>query len=157
MIKKTKLIYDFKEHSLYYENRTGNIPMFSLMLDTLELQYGLQKGELLSASGFLPLVQAIRDNISIGTYKEGHICLKGMEKGQYQENFVYNIFEKMPETKEYFENKPIQYDPTKNIILLGTRENDRDSLVKVNAHILCGLDSESNIKCIYIFPDETRI
>lgn len=40
------MIYDFKTHSLYYDNKNTNTTNFSLAIDTLELVFELQTGRI---------------------------------------------------------------------------------------------------------------
>ncbi len=53
------MIYDFKTHSLYYENQNISVPNFSLSIDTLEIVFELQTWKLLGIQGFFPIINAI--------------------------------------------------------------------------------------------------
>lgn len=156
MKAKNKMIYEFKNHCLYYEDENKAPPFFSLMLNTLELEYEMKNGKLIGISGFLPLVKAMRCSISLNGYEKGNIYLKDIQINQYQENFMYDILEEIPEIKRYFENQSIKYDNEKGIIQLGVEITSQDKLVKVDDNILCGMDSQLNLKSIYLIPTEFK-
>lgn len=148
------MIYEFASHSLYYEDEKRAAGVFSLLLDTLELEYDLEKGKLIGAKGYLPLVNAKSTSISLNGYKNGDIYLKNIKENCYQENATYDILDKIPEIRAYFEPLNIMYDDDNGIIQLGTDLVSDDELVKVDNNIICGIDSQANMKSIFLIPSK---
>ncbi|WP_099221554.1 hypothetical protein [Listeria costaricensis] len=153
---ESKMIYEFENHSLYYEGKIDETPTFSLMVDTLELEIDKKNGRLLSIQGFLPLVNAIHTTILMKDYEEGSFYLEKDHIDWYQENQVYDLLSKIPEIQEYFAPLIIKYDEEKGIIQLGTDLDVQDILTKVNENIFCGTDEYMKLKCIYVVPSEFR-
>lgn len=151
------MIYDFKTYSLYYENNYKRKSAFSLMIDTLEIECLLDSGEIIGAHGFLPLVNAIKTPIIIRSYKKGSIYIKNIKTQNYVENMIYDIEDKIPESKKYFDNKLIKYDKKNGIIFLGSETKVNEDIVNINRNMYCGTNESYELKCIYLFPDKFLI
>lgn len=93
-----ELIYDFATHSLYYENQSIDVSMFSLTINTLEMVFELQTGKLLYIQGFFPLIQADESNILLPPCVKGDYLLHNFDSSMYNQNEVYDITKKIPQT-----------------------------------------------------------
>lgn len=146
------MIYDFTTHSLYYENQGIDVPNFSLSIDTLEMVFELQTGKLLCIQGFFPLMHASKSNIHLPTYDKKDYLLHNFDLSTCNQNEVYDLTKKIPQTQKYFENKFIKYDREKGIIQIGHEIKKQETVIEVNNNILCGLDQNLDLKCVYIIP-----
>ncbi len=147
-----EMIYDFTTHSLYYENQGIDVPNFSLFIDTLEMVFELQTGKLLCIQGFFPLMHASKSNIHLPTYDKKDYLLHNFDLSTCNQNEVYDLTKKIPQTQKYFENKFIKYDREKGIIQIGHEMKKQETVIEVNNNILCGLDQNLDLKCVYIIP-----
>ena len=146
------MIYDFKTHSLYYENLNNSVPTFSLSIDTLEMVFELQTGKLVRVQGFFPIIKAIICSVSLPECDEKEYVLKNVDLSVYRQNEVYDMIQKTPQIRKYFEKIQIKSDKEKGIIQIGSEIQKGEVGVKINDNILCGLDSDLNLKCLYIIP-----
>lgn len=146
-----EMIYDFTTHSLYCENQDIDVPNFSLTIDTLEMVFELQTGKLLCIQGFFPIIQATKSNIHLPTYDKKDYLLH-IDLSMCNENEVYDLTKKIPQTQKYFEKKFIKYDREKGIIQIGHEMKKQETAIEVNNNILCGLDQNLDLKCVYIIP-----
>lgn len=135
-----EMIYDFTTHSLYYENQGIEVPNFSLTIDTLEMVFELQTGKLLCIQGFFPLIQAVKCNIHLPACNKADYILHNFDLSICNQNEVYDLTNKIPETQKYFEKMSIKYDRRKGIIQIGEEMREQDTAIEVNNNILCGLD-----------------
>lgn len=147
-----EMVYDFATHSLYYENQSIDVAMFSLTIDTLEMFFELQTGKLLYIQGFFPLIRAVKSNISLPPCVKGDYLLHNFDLSTCNQNEIYYLTKKIPQTRKYFENTSIKYDRKKGIIQVGEEMGEKETTIKVSDQILCGLDRNSDLKCIYIIP-----
>lgn len=147
-----EMIYDFTTHSLYYEDQSIDIPNFSLSIDTLEMVFELQTGKLLCIQGFFPLIQASKSNIHLPVYYKKDYFLHGFDLSTCNQNEVYDLRKKIPQIQKYFENKYVKYDREKGIIQIGHEIKEQETAIEVNNNILCGLDQNLDLKCVYIIP-----
>lgn len=147
-----EMIYDFTTHSLYYENQDIDVPNFSLAIDTLEMVFELHTGKLLCVQGFFPLIQASKSNINLPMRMKDDYLLYNFDLSMCKQDEVYDIIKKIPQTKKYFEKVSIKYDREKGIIQIGDEMEERDSVIEVDDNILCGLDDNLDLKCVYIIP-----
>lgn len=147
-----EMIYDFTIHSLYYENQDIDVPNFSLAIDTLEMVFELETGKLLGIQGFFPLIQASKSNIYIPVCKKDNFLLHNFDLSMCKQNEIYDLVEKIPQTMKYFGKISIKYDKDKGIIQIGEEMQEQESIIKVNDNILCGIDQEMYLKCVYIIP-----
>lgn len=147
-----EMIYDFATHSLYYENQRIDVAMFSLTINFLEMFFELQTGKLLYIQGFFPLIQAVESNISLPPCVKGEYLLHNFDLSMCHQNEVYYLTKKIPQTQKYFENTTIKYDRKKGIIQVGEEMGENETSIEVNKQIVCGLDRNSDLKCIYIIP-----
>lgn len=147
-----EMIYDFKTHSLYYENQDIDVPNFSLAIDTLEMVFELQTGKVLCVQGFFPLIQASKSNINLPECVKGDYLLHNFDLSLCKQNEVYDIVKKIPQTQKYFEKVSIKYDREKGIIQIGEEMKEKENTIEVNDNILCGLDKNLDLKCVYIIP-----
>ena len=148
------MIYDFKTHSLIYRNPDIDILHFSLAIDTLELIFELKTGKLLGIQGFFPLIKANVCNIDFPHYKLGDYFLQNIDLSIFKKDEVYDLIQKIPQTKKYFEEISVKYDKVKQIIQIGEDSKEGENLIKVNDNIVCGLDKNSDLRCVYIIPEE---
>lgn len=146
------MIYNFATHSLYYEGQDIDIPNFSLAIDTLELVFELQTGKLLCIQGFFPLIQASKSNIQLPICDKGDYLLHNFDLSMCKPNEIYDLTKKLPQTRKYFEKMTIKYDAEKGIIQIGEEMKEQESTIEVNNNILCGLDQNLDLKCVYIIP-----
>lgn len=147
-----EMIYDFTTHSLYCEKQGIEVPNFSLTIDTLELVFELQTGKLLCIQGFLPLIQAFKSNIHLPVCDKADYLLYNFDLSTCNQNEVYDLTKKIPQTQKYFEKKSIKYDREKGIIQIGEEMKEKETTIEVNDNILCGLDTNLDLKCVYIIP-----
>lgn len=147
-----EMIYDFTTHSLYYEKQDIDVPIFSLTIDTLEMVFELQTGKLLYIQGFFPIIMALKGNITLPVSKRGDYVLYNFDLAACKQNEVYDLINKIPRMKKYFEKVSIKYDREKGIIQIGEEIQEKETTIKVNDNILCGLDQNLDLKCIYIIP-----
>lgn len=146
------MIYDFATHSLYYNNENIDVPIFSLTINTLEMVYELQTGKLLYVQGFFPLVQALERNVFLPACVEGDYLLHNFDLSMCRQNEVYHLTKKIPQTRRYFEKTCIKYDRKKGIIQVGAKMGRKETAIKINNQIICGLDQNFDLKSIYIIP-----
>lgn len=146
------MIYDFKTHSLYYDTIDDAFPIFSLTIDTLELVFELQTGRLVRIQGFFPIIKAITCSINLPAWDEKDYVLQNTDFSIYRQNEVYDMSRKIPQIRKYFEKMRIKYDKEKGIIQIGSEMQNGETGVKVSNNILCGLDNNLNLKCLYIIP-----
>lgn len=146
------MIYNFKTHSLYYENQDIGVPSFSLSVDTLEMVFELETGKLVRIQGFFPIIKASACSISLPICKEKEFVLKNTDLFAFRQNEVYDIVQKIPQIKKYFEKILIRYDKEKGIIQVGSELQKGEVGIKINDNILCGLDNNLDLKCLYLIP-----
>lgn len=146
------MIYDFKIHSLYYENPSISVPVFSLLIDTLEMVFELHTGKLVRIQGFFPIVKAITCSISLPMCDKKEYVLKKSDLSSYEQNKVYDMLQRMPQIEKYFEKMQIKYDKEKGIIQVGSEMQKGEVGIKINNNILCGFDSNLYLKSLYIIP-----
>ena len=68
------------------------------------------------------------------------------------QNEVYDLIKKIPQTQKYFEKEFVKYDKEKGIIQVGGEMKEQETAIEVNNNILCGLDQNLDLKCLYIIP-----
>jgi hypothetical protein len=146
------MIYNFSNHSFSYEAK--NEQTFSLVLDTLELEYNLETGKLIDINGYLPLASAQSIDISIPPVKSDIIQFEFSEADEVEDGDAFDIFDEIPEMTKYFIPKQIVYDRNKGIIKIGADLTNQEKIIKINNNILCGLTKDRIIKCIYLIPDK---
>lgn len=149
-----EMIYAFKTHSLSYRNPDIDVSHFSLAIDTLELVFELQTGKLLGVQGFFPLIKANVCNVDFPKCKLGDYFLHNVDLSTFKKDDVYDLIHKIPQTKKYFEEMSVKYDKVKQIIQIGKNSSEGENLIKVNNNIVCGLDENFNLRCVYIMPEE---
>lgn len=147
-----EMIYDFTTHSLYYENQGIDVPNFLLTIDTLEMVFELQTGKLLYIQGFFPIIQATKTNICLPAYDKKDYLLHNFDLSTCNQNEVYDLIKKIPQTQKYFEKEFVKYDKEKGIIQVGGEMKEQETAIEVNNNILCGLDQNLDLKCLYIIP-----
>ena len=157
MKESKKLVYNFSEHGLYYDEVLDceDIGTVTLVVDTLEIEIDYSTGNVLSATGFLPLLKADEKNIIIPPIGEGKFCIstKGIE---YKKGIAYDYFKFFPNSKKFFINANLpclKYDGINKRILIGSMDDSNDVYVKVNKNLICGLDNSGNLKSILIMVD----
>lgn len=146
------MIYNFSNYSFSYEAK--NEQTFSLVLDTLELEYNLETGKLIDINGYLPLASAQNIDISIPPVKSDIIQFEFSEADEVEDGDAFDIFDEIPEMTKYFIPKQIVYDRNKGIIKIGADLTNQEKIIKINKNILCGLTKDRIIKCIYLIPDK---
>ena len=62
-----------------------------------------------------------------------------------------NVHTNLDLTK-YFEKAPIKYDKERGIIQIGKETGENEIVIEVSDNIICGLDQNSDLESIYIFP-----
>lgn len=149
-----KMIYDFKTHSLSYRNPDIDVLHFSLAIDTLELIFELKTGKLLGVQGFFPLIKANVCDIDFPKCKLGDYFLHNIDLSIFKKGEVYDLIQKIPQTKKYFEEMSVKYDKVKRIIQIGENSSEGENLIRANNNIVCGLDENSDLRCVYIIPEE---
>ena len=149
-----EMIYDFTTHSLYYTNKEISVSIFSLAIDTLEMVFELQTGKLIGIQGFLPLVQASNSKIFLPKFQKGEYLLQKFDLSKCNPNEVYDWTKIVPQTQKYFEKLSIKYDAENGIIQIGETLSEQETAIKVNDNILCGLDQNLYLKCVYIMPTQ---
>lgn len=147
-----EMIYDFTTHSFYYANKDINVPNFSLAIDTLEMVFELQTGKLIGIQGFFPLIQASKSTICLPVFQNGDYILDKFYLSTCNSNEVYDLIKKIPQTKKYFEKISIKFDKEKGIIQIGETVKEHEPTIKVNDNIMCSLDQNLDLKCVYIIP-----
>jgi len=153
MIKENSLVYSFKEHGLYYENNpykeTQKIVTFAI--DTLQLDFDYNTGELKFITGFLPLVKSKKISINVPNYIEENYCIS-LENIDYFPGMAYEYFDFFTDSENYFlrDDLPMTYyDEATKLILIGTKDSI-DKCIKINKNIYCGIDETGNLKYLLI-------
>jgi len=86
------LVYNFKEHGLYYKNDSQNISQKIIMtIFTVQLEFDYNMGNLLSIIGYLPLIKAIKKHIDIPYYIEKVFCIPIHHKHKCRSNNSYGF------------------------------------------------------------------
>lgn len=154
-----KLIYNFNEHGLYYENKgTLNAEaekVISLTISRIELEFDYLTGNLLTVTGFQPLIEETLGCLETPYYKDGDFSIS-MDEINYQRGVAYDYFDFFPASREYFMideyNPKLIYDENDKRILIGSADIN-DEYIKVNKNIICGLDRKGNLKSILVLVD----
>ena len=154
MNKNDTLIYDFNEHGLYYKTKDYNRRRITFAIGTIEMDFDYDTGKLLTVTAFLPLIKAKRQLISMPIYVEDdfHISVEGLE---YSPGIAYDYSVRFFESKNYFlkDSLPrVYYDEINKRILIGTQSSS-DRSIRINKHLICGLDKKENLKYLLISPD----
>ena len=142
-----EIIYHFTTHSLYYTNKEISVSIFSLAIDTLEMVFELQTGKLIG-------IQASNSKIFLPKFQKGEYLLQKFDLSKCNPNEVYDWTKIVPQTQKYFEKLSIKYDAEKGIIQIGETLSEQETAIKVNDNILCGLDQNLYLKCVYIMPTQ---
>lgn len=150
---KNQMIYEFKTHGLYYERNTITTPNFSLAINALEIICELNTGKVLGAQGFFPIVNALLSNIKLPKLESRDYFITNPERTNYKQGSVYDLINKIPETKKYFDPLLIRFDKEKGIIQIGVELSNDEMGIKANRNIICGYDSNLILKSLYIMPD----
>ena len=156
MIENNALIYNFKEHGLYYQTRIeATIEReVTFALDTIQMHFNYDTGNLLAVTGFLPLIRAVRQPIDIPSCVEGKFSIS-MKDIEYMTGIAYDYVDYFSESKVYLldDDLPITYyDEMNKRILIGTQSKS-DTCIKINKNIICGLDEDKNLKYLLIVLD----
>lgn len=148
-----KIIYDVKTHSLQYIGYKSNIPNFWLTIGTLELAFEVKTGKFLFAQGFFPLIKALRTNVDFFSSEKKDYFLNNLDLSKFRQNEVYDLMHKFPETKKYFDFKKVKYDKKRSAIQVGEKIKKGDKLLEISNSLFCGIDENSVLKCIIMFPE----
>lgn len=154
-----KLIYNFNEHGLYYENMNtlnSNVgKIISLTISRIELDFNYSTGTLFMITGFQPIVGATLGKLVIPNYKDGNFNIP-MNEIAYQKGVAYDYFDFFPASKEYFMideyNPKLVYDENNKRIQIGTADIN-DEYIRINKNTICGLDKKGNLKSILLLID----
>ena len=154
-----KLIYNFNEHGLYYENMNtlnSNVgKIISLTISRIELDFHYSTGTLFMITGFQPIVGATLGKLVIPNYKDGNFNIP-MNEIAYQKGVAYDYFDFFPASKEYFMideyNPKLVYDENNKRIQIGTADIN-DEYIRINKNTICGLDKKGNLKSILLLID----
>ena len=154
-----KLIYNFNEHGLYYENMNtlnSNVgKIISLTISRIELDFNYSTGTLFMITGFQPIVGVTLGKLVIPNYKDGNFNIP-MNEIEYQKGVAYDYFDFFPASKEYFMideyNPKLVYDENNKRIQIGTADID-DEYIRINKNTICGLDKKGNLKSILLLID----
>lgn len=158
MCKLNELVYDFREHGLYYRNTVDDevTQQIILTIDTLQIDIDYSTGSILSISGYLPLFNANRIFLDIPQCISGEFVIE-MSSVEYISGIAYDFFKYFSSSEVYFlknELPIISYDETNKRILIGELNDQNDSNIQVNRNIICSLDSKGNLKSILLLLDE---
>ena len=157
MIEDRKLIYKCAEHGLYYEGESAfeTKKIVTLAIDTLQLEIDYFTGSILSVTGFLPLFRSKKTSVEIPRKIEG-VFFVPMKDIEYKKGIAYDFFKYFPQSAIYFleDGLPVlEYDEEKKRILVGSNGDSNDKYVKINKNVICGLDTENNVKSLFILLD----
>lgn len=158
MYDTSRLIYDFREHGLYYQNSMDDskVKKITLTIDTLQLEFNYITGELLTVTGYFPLFNACRIPLEIPLCIEKKFTVK-LENVEYIPGMAYDYFKFYPESKIYFikDDFPIIfYDEENRRILIGNMNALNADNMKLNKNIICALDEKRNLKSMLLLLDE---
>ena len=103
------LIYNFKEHGLYFDKEDDGVPKVYISINTLELIFDLTTGTLIGVQGFLPLVRALISKIDLPDVIEKAYRLAKDDLKECKCNEVYEFSDLKPETQKNFENNQPRY------------------------------------------------
>jgi len=151
-----KMIYDFAEHGLYYEKQNSGVDWFSLCIETLELECDLLTGKLLGVNGYLPLVKATKKRINLVDVVEKSIFLINPQEKDYIRGLAYKMALKVPGTEKFFNPFSVIFDSSQGVIQIGKGCKRKETLIRVDKNIICGMDSKSTLTRIILIPDEFR-
>lgn len=158
MYEASHLVYDFREHGLYCQNRIDDLKMrkITLTIDTLQLECDYIAGELVSVSGYLPLYKANRSTLEIPFCIEKRFVVQARNV-EYKPGMAYDYFKFYPESKKYFikEELPIvTYDEKNKRILIGKTNTSNSNNIQINKNIICVLDKKGNLEALLLLLDE---
>ena len=161
MCKINDLIYDFREHGLYYQDELNDetTRKITLAIDTLQIDIDYLTGVILSIKGYLPLFNANRIMINVPQCSNEEFAVE-MSNIDYISGIAYDFFKYFPSSKDYFlENElpVISYDEINKRILIGKKNNQYDRNIQIDRNIICTLDSQGNLKSILLLLDEVII
>lgn len=159
MYKSCQLIYDFREHGLYYQNHVDDTKLkkITLVIDTLQLECDYVTGALLSVGGFLPLLNAYKKFLAIPHCIEKKLVIK-TDNTEYIPGMSYDFFKFYPDSKKYFikEGLPIiTYDDKNERILIGEKNILCNDNIQINKNIICSINTKGNIQAIMLLLDGT--
>lgn len=158
MHEASHLVYDFREHGLYYQNRIDDLRVkkITLTIDTLQLECDYIAGELLSVSGYFPLYRANRSTLEIPFCIDKGFTVQ-VRNVEYKPGMAYEYFKFYPESKKYFikEELPIvTYDEKNKRILIGNTNTSNSNNIQINKNIICVLDEKGILKALLLQLDE---
>lgn len=153
-----ELVYDFREHGLYYRDQANDktTQKITLTIDTLQMDFDYSTGEVLSINGFLPLFSANRRALEIPQYTSEGFAIE-VSNIKYISGVTYDFFKYFLSSKCYFLEKElpiISYDENNKRILIGKIDVQNDSNIRVNRNIIFTLDSKRNLKSILLLLDK---
>ena len=154
MVGNDNLIYKFNEHGLYYEIKDYSNKEIMFALCTVTLNFDYDTGELLSVTGFLPLVNAICHNIKIPAFNLGKYSIS-MTNIEYLQGVAYDYSNHFEESGHYLMKDRltrVSYDKENKIILIGI-QSPNDNSIKINKNIICGFDENENLKYLMLLLD----
>lgn len=156
-MKNTKiLVYNFGEHGLYYENDfVEKLKTYTFTIDTLQMEFDYMTGNLLSIKGFLPLVNAKRNDIFVPRNEMGAFSI-AIGDFEWLQGVAYEYCDYYPESIKYLflnDLPKIEYDEENKRILIGTQDFN-DNCIKIDKNIFCGFDKNDNLKFILLSLDK---
>lgn len=156
---KKELVYDFSQHSIYYENIYHIYIEREILLtigDTIEMSFDYDTGKLISIGGFLPLINAIKKEIQISNFIDGDYIID-TKSIPYLKGVGYDYFDYFKKSECYFiqNNLPIVYYDEKNKRILIGAKNGSEKCIRINRNIYCGFDKEDHLMYLLIYLDKT--
>ena len=119
----------------------------------VEIIFEACTGKLIGVRGFLPLVKAVRCEITLPCVKKSEYYLPQEMSSGIKTNSVFELTDLMPECKRYFEKRKIRFDRKLGIILLGDDKNIKREVVKINNNLFVGCDETGNLQVVYMKPE----
>lgn len=154
-----KMIYNFNEHGLYYNPPlyiTSEDKIITYCMNTLQFDVSSISKRIMYIYGFLPLINAKKAEIILPEFTVESCNLKIDDDFHYAKGVVYSYFKFFSNSKKDFltgERLNLTCDEPNKRILVGNMK-DASKFVKTDNNIICGCDSNDDLKGIIIMLDE---
>jgi len=142
-------IYSKKNHSISKTEKCEDT--FSLTINFFELAFEIDTLKLVDVFGFFPLIKAIETNINLPSYIRGDYCIR-LRNNDIKKDEIYSYNKVAYTNGSEFQNSKIYYDFEKKLICIGEIDFVYIAIM-VNDNIVCILDENGILRCLYILID----
>ncbi|MBQ9691104.1 MAG: hypothetical protein IJV62_03245, partial [Eggerthellaceae bacterium] len=127
---------------------------FFLTINFLELAFDIKTKNLIDAFGFFPLINANKIHIELPPYENGDFTIR-LHDENIISGAIYDYEKKAHSNEKGLMGTKIYYDEASKVICLGEIDF-RHKSIKINNNIICTLDQEDILRCLYILIDEFK-